>query len=239
MKVIEKLKKKAENIHFEPPVAIAFLGDSVTQGCFDVYMKCEDRLETYFDAENAYHTKVRKILNMLFPKAPLSIINAGISGGCAIDGAERVERDVLRFSPDLCVVCFGLNDSSLIDIETYKKSIAEIFDKLLKENIEVIFMTPNMMCSNVSCHIKEPYIRDFAERISKTQNDGKLEEFLQAAKEIAKSRNIPVCDCYNKWKMLAENGVNTTELLSNYINHPTAEMNWLFAYSLVETMFKN
>ena len=34
-----------------------------------------------------------------------------------------------------------------------------------------------------------------------------------------------------------ECGVDVTELLSNKINHPTREMNWLFAYSLVETMF--
>ena len=30
-----------------------------------------------------------------------------------------------------------------------------------------------------------------------------------------------------------------TNLLSNKINHPTREMNWLFAISLIETMMKN
>jgi hypothetical protein len=37
---------------------------------------------------------------------------------------------------------------------------------------------------------------------------------------------------------MAQNGVDTTELLSNKINHPIREMNWLFAYSLVEEMMK-
>jgi hypothetical protein len=51
--------------------------------------------------------------------------------------------------------------------------------------------------------------------------------------------NVPLCDCYAIWKMLYENGVNTTELLSNKINHPTREMNKLFAYELVRTLFSN
>lgn len=237
MKIISKLKAKAEKINDFSQVTIAFLGDSVTQGCFDVYMTSENSLETYFDAENAYHTHLRKILNMMFPKAPVNIINAGISGGCAAGGAERLERDVLKFSPDLCVVCFGLNDSCVTNIETYKKAMSEIFDRLQKENIEVILMTPNMMCTEVSCHIKDPYIRQVAENISRSQINGTLEAFLSAAKEIAEIRNIPVCDCYSKWKTLSENGVNITNLLSNYINHPTPDMNWLFAYSLAETMF--
>ena len=41
-----------------------------------------------------------------------------------------------------------------------------------------------------------------------------------------------------KWKTLYENGVNITELLSNKINHPNHEMNWVFAYSLVEEIMR-
>ncbi len=238
MKIINKLRAKAEAINDHPPVTIAFLGDSVTQGCFDVYMTGPNSLETYFDVNNAYHTKVRKILGMLFPKAPVNIINAGISGGSAAVGLERLERDVLRFSPDLCVVCFGLNDSNVTDIETYKKSMDEIFDRLQKADIEVILMTPNMMCNKVSCHIKEPFIRQVAENISKREIDGTLEAFLSAAKELAAARSIPVCDCYSKWKLLEKSGVEITDLLANHINHPTPDMNWMFAYSLVETMFQ-
>ena len=50
--------------------------------------------------------------------------------------------------------------------------------------------------------------------------------------------NIPVCDCYAIWKKLYESGVSTTELLSNKINHPSREMNKLFAVELVRTMFE-
>jgi hypothetical protein len=74
--------------------------------------------------------------------------------------------------------------------------------------------------------------------ICKCQNEGFLDMYLDAAKDICKRRGIPVCDCYEKWKLLMHNGVDVTELLSNKMNHPTREMNWLFAVSLVETMME-
>ena len=41
-----------------------------------------------------------------------------------------------------------------------------------------------------------------------------------------------------KWKLLSQNGVDTTALLANGINHPSREMAWMFAYSLLETMMR-
>lgn len=242
MKIIEKFIRKSKNPNEESPVCIAFLGDSVTQGCFDVYPETENAIGVQFDPENAYHAYLRKILNMLYPNVPVNIINAGISGGSAPHGLMRLERDVLRFSPDLCVVCFGLNDScanpdSADSLDKYLSALKSIFEELIKNDIEVIFMTPNIMCTDVSCHITSELIKNIAERKSKVQNSGILDMFLDAAKKLAFDMNIPVCDCYVKWKKLHECGVNTTELLSNKINHPTKEMNQLFAYSLAETIF--
>ena len=232
------MRKKAENLTGEPPVAIAFLGDSVTQGCFDIYPTSPTTLQTYFDAENGYHTKLRKMLNMLFPSVPINIINGGISGGGAPEGLARIDRDVIRFSPDICVVCFGLNDCCRGDIEAYRNAMCGIFDRLAKENIEIILMTPNMMCTDISCHINFDMARDTAKMVAEKQNGGVLEEYLNTAKAEAEKRNIPVCDCYAIWKKLYESGVNTNDLLSNYINHPTADMNNIFAWSLVQTMFE-
>ena len=44
-------------------------------------------------------------------------------------------------------------------------------------------------------------------------------------------------DSYHKWKNMAKNGVDTTRLLANRINHPNYAMHDFFAYWLVETMF--
>ena len=135
------------------------------------------------------------------------------------------------------MVCFVLNDCGCIELEDYKKSIREIFERLQEKNIETIFMTPNMMCTKVSTHLEKQQLIQIAESSCNAEVEGVLEMYLNAAKEIAEEKAIPVCDCYKKWKKLYQNGVDTTILLSNYINHPTEGMNWLFAYSLVETMF--
>ncbi|HCH27997.1 MAG TPA: GDSL family lipase, partial [Ruminococcaceae bacterium] len=58
MKIIEKLNAK-QDIYGEKPVTIAFLGDSVTQGCFECYIKEDGKIETVFDYKSAYSTRLR------------------------------------------------------------------------------------------------------------------------------------------------------------------------------------
>ena len=168
----------------------------------------------------------------------MNIINAGISGNGAKGALKRLERDVLKFHPDLTVVCFGLNDSGggLEGLQDYKDSLEQIFSQLEDVGSEIIFMTPNMMATEVSCHVTDPHFIAIAEDACKRQNEGIMDQYMQAAKEVCAQHGVRVCDCYEKWKALAASGVDVTELLANKINHPTREMHWLFAYSLVETM---
>jgi len=240
MKIINKLAAKAAANWDAAPVTIAFLGDSVTQGCFEVYQKADGGVETFFDKNSAYHNYVAKILTVLYPSVPVNIINGGISGSNVTHAVERMDRDVISHAPDLTVVCFGLNDAGqgLDGIEKYTSGLRTIFEKLQAAGSEIIFLTPNMMNTEVSCHIHNEMLRGIAENTIKTQNDGIMDAYMDAARALCSEMNVPVCDCYVKWKVLAAGGVNVTELLSNKINHPTREMNWMFAYSLVETMFK-
>ncbi len=63
------------------------------------------------DAENVYHRVLQSRLEELFPNTTFSTINAGVSGGNVPQAIERLDRDVLRHTPDLVLVAFGLNDS--------------------------------------------------------------------------------------------------------------------------------
>lgn len=238
MKIVEKFKEKAANSRSIRPITIAFLGDSVTQGCFECYLINENSLTTVFDKNSAYHNYIAKILSVLYPEVPVNIINAGISGDSAPQGLSRLDRDVLSYDPDLVVVCFGLNDSSkgLDSINLYTEALDSIFKILKDEGKEVIFMTPNMMNTSISPHLKEEHLINVAKRIRKTQVDGVLDKYIEEAKNICRKYDVVVCDCYKKWKKLSECGVDITEMLANKINHPTRELNWMFAYSLVETM---
>ncbi|MBQ9940759.1 MAG: GDSL family lipase [Clostridia bacterium] len=236
MRIIEKIRAKQKDLNGEPSIGIAFLGDSVTQGCFEDYEVSPTEIQTVFDSEKGYHAQIKRIFNILCPSVPINIINGGISGNGAVNGLSRLERDILRFSPDLCVVCFGLNDCNLEKLNDYRNAMGEIFDRLLIEDIEVIFLTPNMMSTEVSCHIQSELCRKSAQHCVSLQNAGVLDTVLDVAKEEARKRNIPICDCYAIWKKLYESGIKTTDLL--YVNHPIPPMHNIFAWELVKTMFE-
>ena len=237
MKIIELIKQKQKDIHGSRQPVIAFLGDSVTQGCFDLYMKGE-RLRPYTDSKSGYHEKVREILGILYPDVPVNIINAGISGDTAMGGRKRLERDVLSYQPDLVVVCFGLNDASLEQegLDGYCSALKEIFSRVTESGAEIIFMTPNLRTNKADSKRFEERFNEVAEIVAKNESDGWLEKYLKRARDICSEMSIPVCDCNKLWKALRDNDVDINMILSNKINHPTAHMHWLFAYELVRMM---
>ena len=112
MKIVELLKEKQANINSAKSITIAFLGDSVTQGCFECYLTSTGALQTVFDYKCAYSTKLRELLNFLYPSVQVNVINSGISGDGAHGGVARIDRDILPFHPDLTIVSYGLNDSN-------------------------------------------------------------------------------------------------------------------------------
>ena len=238
MRIIEKMAKKTADHMNNEGVTIAFLGDSVTQGCFEIYKKENNEIETVFDQRYSYERSVSDILGMLFPMVPVNTINAGISGDSSGRGVERVQRDVLRHEPDLTVVCYGLNDCGRSEgsVEKYTNNLRGIFERVLASESELIFMTPNMMNTKISPHLCDPDFIEIAKVTAFKQNQGFFDAHIEGAKTLCAEMGVPVCDCYSIWKRLSESGVDTTELLSNKINHPTREMNKVFAYELVRTM---
>ena len=234
MKFAEKLAARRADNDNRPVPAIAFLGDSVTQGCFEVYTNAKHEIVPVFDQSASYEACLAKIFSVLYPNAPVTVINAGISGNTAGQGLRRLERDVLRYQPELTVVCFALNDSlsGVEKIDSYTQALRDIFSRLRDAGSEIIFMTPNMMATEVDPRTEPGGIREAAEMCCRVQNDGVLDAYIDAAKALCGEMEVPVCDCYGIWKRLHGMGVDTNELLSNRINHPTREMNWLFALEL-------
>ncbi len=239
MKITEKLAARQNDLHGSAPVTVAFLGDSVTQGCFECYINEQGKIDTVFEPEAGYSAKLRHILQTLYPRAQINFINAGISGDSARGGLARMERDVLAFSPDLTVVSFGLNDcgGGTEKLPKFAERLRSIFEALQKKGSEVIYLAPCMTNTYVSSQIKDDALREIAEAQAKRENDGVLEMYVDEAKQVARSCGVRVCDCYHKWKRMQACGVDTTSLLANSINHPKREMHWLIAHALTETIF--
>ena len=204
-------------------------------------MRDENTLDTVMDSLSSYHHKVAKILAMLYPQAPVTIINAGVSGDDVVHGYSRLKRDVLRFQPDLVIVSYGLNDSlgGIDKMDRYADYLGKIFAEIQNSGCECVFMTENMMNTYVSHRIRDEKIKAIAKNTMKCENSGILEQYFDTARKTAEIHGVKVCDVYAKWRAIAKNGVDTTALLSNDINHPTQEMHWLFAYALVETLMNS
>ncbi len=238
MKVAEKLVAKHNDIYGQEPVTIAFLGDSVTHGCFEVYFKLDGRLETVFDSKNAFSTKLKNILNYVCPAAQINIVNSGISGDWAASGNNRFERDIAKYHPDLVVVGYALNDCMQGEQgkATYEASLESIFNKIAAIGAECIMLTPNLMNDKLSHRITDQRIKDIAVSFMR---DNLLDDYVAIARKVAARCNVTVCDVYARWKRLQALGVDTTELLSNQLNHPTREMNNMTAMMLADTILMN
>lgn len=237
MKIYEKIKQKQSDIFAYAAPTIAFLGDSVTEGCFEIYKTGERSLDTIRDYENNYQNKLRNLIFKDFGGCPVNIINGGISGGNAVNGYSRLDRDILCHKPDLVVVCFGLNDCCGKD-EGYNDFVLNI-ERILKEILafgaEAIFMTPNMTCKYVNEELKQDkFFFEITEDMIQTADDGFLKKYVDGAKKVCAKLNVPICDCFAEWKKLDNDGTDITALLANGINHPTREMHSLFAEKLYE-----
>ena len=181
--------------------------------------------------ETVYWNRLRQKLNAVRATIPVNVINAGIGGTTAARSVARLDRQVLCHNPDLVIVCFGLNDINGTR-EQYLDSLRTIFTRCRESGAEVIFMTPNMLNTRVD-ERTEARFAAYAVKTAEMQNDGRMDLYMESACALAREMEVTVCDCYAKWKELSCTQ-DITDLLANYINHPTREMHELFAQSLFE-----
>ncbi len=222
--MIEKFIKRINLPHSEHgAVNIVCLGDSVTQGCFNGNVSHED----------AYPVKLRKLLDFYFPNQVFNVINSGIGGTTAAQAVKRLDRDVLKHSPDLVLIMFGVNDCN--DTPLYLKSLETIFKALNERDIPTVYITEHMMNTYLAPDTAPELIDHCIWSMGK-QNDGTMDALFNAGKHLAKENNIAICDIYDKWKKLYANGVDITMLLANRTNHPVPEMHTLLANEIINTL---
>ncbi len=90
-------------------VTVAFIGGSITR------------------SDNQYRNQVAGYIASMFPNVKMNGVNAGIGGTGADLGACRLERDVLKFKPDLLFVEFAVNGA-------YDPGVEGIIRKMVKDN---------------------------------------------------------------------------------------------------------
>lgn len=240
MRITELLRARGQDALNHRPVTICCLGDSVTHGCFDVVRTRQMELDTRYAPGEGYVRRLQDKLFTLYPAAAVTVVNCGVGGDSSVGAEARFDRDVARFDPDLVVVDLGLNDSGNPDVEAglqaYEKAMRGIFQKTLALGAEAILLTPNRMCAYVDPNLPEGVSRQVAEHLARVQNEGILSRYVETARRIAREMDVPIADAYAVWEKLEANGVDTTSLLANHINHPVPEMHDIFVEELLRAM---
>ncbi len=226
MRIRDKINLDYDGLVKYGPVTVVAFGDSVTHGAVG-----PDEI----DYESVYWNRLRRKINAFRSYIPVNVINAGIGGITAAASLDRMERDVFSHSPDLIIVCFGLNDVNGT-LESYLSSLENIFSECNKRGVETVFLTPNMLNTYVAEDTLGE-LKEYAAITAEIQNSGRMDKYMSEAVSLAKRMNIKVCDCYSEWKKLSETE-DVTRLLANRINHPVREMHELFAQKIFDTVIK-
>ncbi|MBQ2704132.1 MAG: GDSL family lipase [Clostridia bacterium] len=225
MKIADKINMDYEGLKKNGPITIVAFGDSVTHGALAL---------GEIDYESVYWNLLRKKILEIRNYVPVNVINAGIGGITASASVERIDSQVLCHNPDLVIVCFGLNDVNGT-LEDYLKALKTIFEKCQHNNVDAVFMTPNMLNTYVADDTA-PIHKGYAEQTANYQVSGKMDLFMSGAVNLANKMGVKVCDCYSEWKKLSQTE-DTTLLLINRINHPDRKMHQLFADMLFDVIF--
>lgn len=111
-------------------ITIGVIGGSITQG------------SSASSQDKCYASLLKKWWEEKFPDATIHFVNAGIGGTTSYYGVHRVEKDLLRYNPDLVVVEFSVNDGN---DQFYKKSYDNLVYRILQEEnspaVMLLFMT--------------------------------------------------------------------------------------------------
>nr|WP_293834270.1 SGNH/GDSL hydrolase family protein [uncultured Arsenicibacter sp.] len=153
------------------PKRVVFFGDSITQAAVK---------------PGGYITRLTDMLAQKGKGSDYELIGAGIGGNKIYDLYLRMESDVLAKQPDVVFVYIGVNDvwhkrtsGTGTDANKFVGFYEALITKLQAANAKVILCTPAVIGEKT----------DFS-----NEQDGDLNQYSQLIRDLAKRRNLPLCD---------------------------------------------
>lgn len=225
----ERLRTKTADYKSSGPIVIVAFGDSITMGT---------TTSGVFIPEDVYHNRLKKMIEQKFPGpagGTISVINSGIGGETAKGALTRLDRDVIRYQPDLVLVAFGANDLGLKPAQkSYEASLRQIIREIREKTpADIILLTPPFMASRDNGSIPESR-KSTLKSLMRFQNGGLVSKFAGIVRLVGLDEHVPVADVYAEWESLAGSGVDTTAKLANGLNHPAPEMHDIPARKIFE-----
>lgn len=188
-------------------VTIVFWGDSVTAG------------GDASTPDKAFPNLFVALLRERFPKAQISMVNAGIGGSNTNQRLPNIKEEVLKFHPDLVVIEF-VNDMGFSE-ENLRNNYYKAIDLIREQGGEVIILTP---------HFTMPSMMG----LSSVKNARETRPAVEILRKIAKEKGVGLADASKRWEHLAEEGIPYLTLLYNGINHPDDRGHRIFAEELLK-----
>jgi lysophospholipase L1-like esterase len=162
----------------EPPLTlkkgdrIVFLGDSITEAGV---------------SPKGYVTLVKRALEEKHKDLEIEVIGAGVSGNKVPDLRRRLAKDVLARKPTVVVIYIGINDvwhgendpAKGTPKEDFEAGLKEVIGKILAGGARAVLCTPSVIGEK----------KDGANKL-----DGKLDEYADISRKVAKDLKVPVCD---------------------------------------------
>ena len=199
------MKKTLAKLKSQQHVIIVAFGDSIT--------------------EDTFHTRGHMNWVGLLREAIFETYGAGVctminSGKCASsfrEGLTRIQRDVLRFQPDLVILALGMNDAGggLNGLDAFKNNVRQTI-YLIQENCgsEILIRTPNPVVIAPG----PPGVPEQGQLGRAWESPAHpLKVYVQALVSLAKELGISCVDHYTLWTEAAFS-----------VKHPVADPNGLW-----------
>lgn len=189
---------------------IVFLGDSITQAgtSTEGYIS----LIGVFLGVNGYE---------------VDTVNAGISGHKSNDMLARLDADVLSHSPDWVSVSCGVNDvwhgfmenRQGVDLPEYQKNMTEIVERCQKAGAKVLLLTATPIHENPD-----------------SPENQKLRAYNAFLRELAKEKDLVLCDQFAAFEDLYEQKLNDRRVLTTDGVHMNPRGNRLMARTILRAL---
>jgi lysophospholipase L1-like esterase len=149
-------------------------------------------------------------------------IPAGVGGNRSVEMLKRVDADVIAKKPDWLLLSCGVNDvwSRSIDLDTFKKNMTEIVDKVQAAGIKVMILPPTPIYE-----------------ASKQEFNDKIPSYADFMKQLAKERNLPCADIHQAWLdyIAAHAQPNNGNIVTIDGVHPNPDGHLVFAKTILAT----
>ena len=190
------------------PTSLVALGDSNT--CNHLFTR----------TEKGWPELLQMYLRITYDCQPITLINSGICGDTTTLAIERLERDVIRYTPHCTIVTLGTNDAGRLTANEFEKNLATIVDMVSAAGSLVVLRTITPVMERMP---SPPHI---------WKNDRARRENVERSVALAHRRALPCVDVHRAWMDMEEKGALAIgELMFDEV-HPNAAGHRLVLHQL-------